>query len=170
MGKRSPRHAEMKTALIILSALTSGLRSRGLESNNVEVSFGEAQGRASGLSKGFFWCNIYQKKCVSGCSVESCDATCTVSSWFFTCEYQCGDVTDQCTQAGADGAETTEAPTEAPPEVPTTAGATTLAPTTLAPTTVPTTAPTCGAVGDPCLATADCCSNNCDAGNTDQCI
>merc|ERR1711990_734012 len=130
MGKSSQRHLEMKTALILLSALTSGLLSRRVDhTNNIKVSFGEAKGRA-GASTRFFWCQIYQGNCVSGCSVESCEATCTVSSWLFNCEYQCGDVTDQCTQAGADGAETTEAPTEAPPEVPTTAGATTLAPTT----------------------------------------
>ena len=65
--KCSSGHSEMKTALIILSALTSGLLSKGLNKNNIEVSFGKERSQVRPSTR-FFWCNFYQGNCVSGCS------------------------------------------------------------------------------------------------------
>ena len=61
----------MKTALIILSALTAVILSGRLDKNgnNLQVSItDEAKGRAPAAATRFFWCQIYQGNCVSGCS------------------------------------------------------------------------------------------------------
>ena len=58
----------MKTALIILSALTAVILSRRMDMD-LDVSFiHKAKGKVAGVSTRFFWCQIYQGNCVSGCS------------------------------------------------------------------------------------------------------
>ena len=65
------RQVEMKTALILLSALTSLCLSRP-DRNNFQVSFTEGRtAGGGGASTRFFWCQIYQGNCVSGCSGNS---------------------------------------------------------------------------------------------------
>ena len=98
-------------------------------------------------------------------SVNSCEATCTVSSWLFTCEYQCGHVTDTCSETTTSqslgqttslGAAATTGGATAPDT--TTAGAVTTTSTTT------TTTTTCGLEdGAMCtdLTGAECCSGVC---------
>ena len=102
------------------------------------------------------------------CLVESCDATCTVSSWLFNCEYQCGAVTDLCTQTGGDAGGGGEANTTDPSVVTNTMNSAPLNPTSTTTTTTTTTGSTTticqlGGPGANCSGPADCCSGTCSA-------
>ena len=97
------------------------------------------------------------------CLVESCDATCTVSSWLFNCEYQCGAVTDLCTQTGGDAGGGGEATTAGPSVVTPTTNSAPLNPTSTTTTTTTTTITTtttlpCKNQGEACTDTAECCT------------
>merc|ERR1712066_1048021 len=114
-----------QAALILLSVLTSAIMASPFEKNiDISVKPSTFEGRAaevpSASSRFFFpdWCQIYKGNCVNGCSTNSCDAVCTVSSWLATCTYQCGETTSLCQQTDDSTAAPTDAPSDSPSDSP----------------------------------------------------
>merc|ERR1711936_200731 len=159
----SSRAVKMKASLVLLCGLASVSLGKNLETLDVSVTESEAGGRSGGASTRFFWRQLYQGNCVAGCSVNSCDATCTVSSWLFTCEYQCGHVTDTCSQTST---SQSQGQTTSLGAAGTTGGATAADTTTAGAVTTTTSTTSCG-LEDGATCTdptgAECCSGVCSA-------
>ena len=98
----------MKLSIVILALVSTQV----LAKPNVSLSFspGSEVGVGKGASTRLFWCQmlelsqLYQALCGAGCATHSCEEVCTVSSLFYSCDYQCSQVNQQCISTTTSGA------------------------------------------------------------------
>ena len=95
----------MKLSIVILALVSTQV----LAKPNVSLSFspGSEVGVGKGASTRLFWCQMLelsQALCGAGCATHSCEEVCTVSSLFYSCDYQCSQVNQQCISTTTSGA------------------------------------------------------------------